>query len=84
MPAWARKAVENPNATTAQDVDELRAAGFPDKEILEATTFIAVRLAFSTINDAPGVMPDWQIAEAAPDEVRNAVTFGRASSRTKT
>jgi hypothetical protein len=41
---------------------------------------IAFRLAFSTINDAPGVKPDRQIAAAAHEEVRNAITFGRAGA----
>ena len=36
-----------------------------------------MNLAFSTVNDALGVPPDWQVAEAAPPAVRAAVTFGR-------
>lgn len=74
---WARKVVDNPNGTAAQDVDALRAVGCSEKDIFEATTFVAFRLAFSTVNDALGVSPDQQIAEAAPPEVRNAVTYGR-------
>ena len=73
---WARKVVKDPNATMPADVEDLRKAGFTEKEILEATAFIAFRVAFSTINDAPGVQPDLQVA-AAPLEVRDAVTFGR-------
>ena len=80
LSAWARKVVRDPNATTEQDVGELRAAGFSDQEIFEATAFIAFRLAFSTINDALGVTPDQQIADAAPPEVRNAISYGRASA----
>jgi uncharacterized peroxidase-related enzyme len=74
---WARKVVKNPNATTPEDVESLRSAGFSDKEIFEATTFIAFRIAFATVNDALGACPDWQVAAAAPPEVRTAVTFGR-------
>jgi uncharacterized peroxidase-related enzyme len=77
---WARQAVEDPNGTSAGDVDALRAAGLSDKEIFEATVFVALRLAFSTVNDALGVSPDWQVAQAAPPEVRAAVTYGRASA----
>ena len=33
---------------------------------------------FSTVNDALGVNPDWQVAQGAPPEVREAVTYGRA------
>lgn len=80
LSVWARKVARNPNATTSEDVEELRAAGFSDQEIFEATAFVAFRLAFSTVNDALGVRPDWQVAAAAPPQVRNAVTFGSASA----
>jgi uncharacterized peroxidase-related enzyme len=79
LAAWARKVVAAPNGTTAADIQSLRAAGFTDREIFEATTFIAFRLAFSTINDALGIQPDWQLAENADPAVREAVTFGRAA-----
>ena len=77
---WARKVVANPNATSSQDVSALQAAGFTEKEIFEATVFIAFRLAFSTVNDALGVKPDWELAESVPKEVRAAVTFGRPAA----
>jgi uncharacterized peroxidase-related enzyme len=77
---WARKVVQDPNATTSVDVEDLRMAGFTEREIIEATAFIAFRLAFSTINDALGVRPDMQVAAAAPAEVREAVTFGRPAA----
>lgn len=75
---WARKVVRDPNGTEAADVDRLREAGLAEREIVEATIFIAFRLAFSTVNDALGINPDWQLAGAAPKEVAEAVTFGRA------
>jgi uncharacterized peroxidase-related enzyme len=75
---WARKVERNPNATTPEDVDALRAAGFSEREIFEATAFVAFRVAFSTINGALGARPDWQLAAAAPAEVNKAVTYGRA------
>ena len=78
LSVWARKVARNPNGTTQQDVEALRTAGFSEREIFEATAFVAFRLAFSTINDALGVKPDWQLAAAAPVEVNKAVTFGRA------
>jgi uncharacterized peroxidase-related enzyme len=77
---WARKLVARPNETTRDDVDGLRLAGLSDQEIFEATTFIAFRLAFSTVNDALGARPDWQLAAAAPPEVRQAVNFGRPTA----
>jgi uncharacterized peroxidase-related enzyme len=77
LAAWARKAVRSPATTTPEDVQELRAAGLSEQEIFEATAFVAFRLAFSLVNDALGVSPDRQFADAAPPEVRSAVTYGR-------
>ena len=77
---WARKVVKHPNDTSPADVQALRIAGFSDKEIFEATAFAAVRLAFSTINDALGVAPDPELATRAQPKVREAVTFGRVPS----
>ncbi len=77
---WARKVVADPNGTSSQDVNALRAAGFSEKEIFEATVFIAFRLAFSTVNDALGVKPDWELAESVPKEISAAVTFGRPAA----
>ncbi len=77
LAVWARKVVADPNATTASDVEALRSAGFDDRTIFEATAFIAFRAALSTVNDALGVAPDWQLAESVPTEVAAAVTYGR-------
>jgi uncharacterized peroxidase-related enzyme len=77
LAGWSRQVVQDPNATTEADVARLRDAGLQDQDIFEATTFIAFRLAFSTINDALGARPDPQLAEKAPRLVREAVTFGR-------
>jgi uncharacterized peroxidase-related enzyme len=77
---WTREVVSDPNATQQADVDRLRAAGFSDKEIFEATVFVAFRLAFSTVNDALGIAPDWQLVEAAPPQVRDSVDYGRQPS----
>ena len=77
LAAWVRRIVRDPNATTSKDVDALRAAGFDEREIAEATMFAAFRLAFSVFNDALGARPDLELFDAAPIEVRKAVTFGR-------
>lgn len=69
-----------PEQTSAADVQALRDVGFGEREIFEITAFVAFRLAFSTVNDALGVLPDWQLPEALPAEVRNSVRFGRASA----
>jgi uncharacterized peroxidase-related enzyme len=75
---WVRKVARDPNSTKQRDVDELRAAGFGDREIFEATALAALRLAFSTVNDALGCPPDREIFDGAPADVRSAVSFGRA------
>jgi alkylhydroperoxidase family enzyme len=75
--AWCRAVVRDPVATTPAQVEALRAAGFDDREIFEATLLLSLRLAFSTVNDALGAQPDRQLADAVPAPVRDAVTFGR-------
>ncbi|HYB15166.1 MAG TPA: hypothetical protein VEF71_06815, partial [Streptosporangiaceae bacterium] len=77
MAAWARKVARNPNATTPADVQALREAGLGDGQIFAITAFVALRLAFSTINDSLGAQPDAELAHAVPREVREAVTYGR-------
>jgi uncharacterized peroxidase-related enzyme len=74
---WARTVVTDPNATTAADVERLQESGLTNQEIFEATTFIAFRLAFSTVDNALGAEPDQQHVQAAPASVRDAVSFGR-------
>jgi uncharacterized peroxidase-related enzyme len=77
MAAWARKVARNPNATTPADVQALRDAGLGDGQIFAITAFVALRLAFSTINDSLGAQPDAELAQSLPREVREAVTYGR-------
>jgi hypothetical protein len=74
---WSRQVVLDSNAPTQADVDHLRDVGFSDREIFEATAFIAFRLAFSTIDSALGAQPDQELIERVPPLVREAVTYGR-------
>jgi hypothetical protein len=53
------------------------ASALGDEQIFAITAFVALRLAFSTINDALGAQPDGALARALPPEVRQAVTYGR-------
>ena len=69
-----------PGETTDADVANLRHLGVDDQTIFEATAFIALRLAYSTINGALGAAPDRQLAEAAPPLIRAAVSYGRPPS----
>ena len=77
MAAWARKVAKDPNATTPADIQALRDSGVDDGQIFAITAFVALRLAFSTINDALGAQPDAQLAESLPQQTRQAVTYGR-------
>ena len=54
-----------------------RAAGYDDGQVFAITGFVALRLAFSTVNDALGACPDAELAASAPAEVRRSVGFGR-------
>jgi len=74
---WARRVARDPNAVTEDDVERLRDVGYDDGQIHAVTTFVALRLAFSTVNDALGAQPDRQLVEQAPAAVRSAVAYGR-------
>lgn len=74
---WARRVVQDPTRTTAADLAPLRAAGFDDAQILAITLFVALRLAFSSVNNALGARPDRGLVEHGPAEVVAAVTYGR-------
>jgi SAM-dependent methyltransferase/alkylhydroperoxidase family enzyme len=74
---WARRVVSDPNGITGSDVEELRSAGFSDAQIFAITVYVAGRLAFSTVNDALGAQPDYELANSVPREVRDAVVYGR-------
>ena len=74
---WARTLTRDPNATGAAEVQALRDAGFDDAQIFAITVYVALRIAFSTVNDALGARPDRRLADSVPAPVRAAVTFGR-------
>jgi uncharacterized peroxidase-related enzyme len=80
LATWARQVVADPNVTVSLDIERLRNVGLSDRAIFEATAYVALRLAFSTVNDALGAAPDRELAERAPARVRDAITFGRAPS----
>ncbi|GAA3633292.1 carboxymuconolactone decarboxylase family protein [Microlunatus ginsengisoli] len=77
LAAWARRVVRDPSGTTADHVDALRAVGFDDPQIFAVTLFVALRIAFSTVNDALGAAPDVELAAMVPAELLAAVSFGR-------
>lgn len=78
MAVWARQVVRDPNGTTESDVQTLRDAGYSDDEIFAMTVFVALRLAFSTVNDALGATPDHELGALVPGVVQDVVTYGRS------
>lgn len=75
--SWARRMARDPNATTQADVDELRTLGFDDGQVFAVTLYVALRLAFATVNDTLGAAPDPELADRVPPAVLDAVSFGR-------
>jgi SAM-dependent methyltransferase/alkylhydroperoxidase family enzyme len=74
---WARAITRDPNSTTAADVQALRDVGFDDDQVMAVTVFVALRIAFSTVNDALGAVPDSELISSLPAAITNAVTWGR-------
>jgi uncharacterized peroxidase-related enzyme len=74
---WARKVTRDPNSTTAADVQALRNAGFTDQQIVAITAYVAGRIAFSTVNDALGAVPDAELIPHVPEPVRAVIDWGR-------
>jgi uncharacterized peroxidase-related enzyme len=81
LAAWARKVASDPNATTPADIQALHDCGLDDGQIFAITAFVALRLAFSTVNDSLGAQPDAELAQTLPREVREAVTYGRPTAQ---
>ena len=77
LASWARKIVKDPNTTTPADLQELREAGLTDHQIFAITVFVALRIAFSTVNDALGASPDDQLVKSLHPAVTATVTYGR-------
>jgi uncharacterized peroxidase-related enzyme len=74
---WARRVTSDPSATTPSDVEELRAAGYDDAQIVAITLFVGLRITFSTVNAALGSRPDAELGARLPRVVLDAVTWGR-------
>lgn len=60
---WVRRVVQSPATTGPGDVEALRVAGYSEREIFAITVFAALRMAFSTVNDALGAEPDEELRE---------------------
>ncbi len=77
MAAWARTVAQDANSTVPHDVQALRDVGFTDDQIFAITVYVAMRIAFSTVNDALGTVPDRDYRALAPPQVLEAVSYGR-------
>jgi uncharacterized peroxidase-related enzyme len=77
--SFAEKVVREASQVTQEDVDRLRKHGLSDAEVLEIVTAAAARCFFSKTLDALGAEPDASYV-ALPDELRRALTVGRAIS----
>ncbi|HKC76978.1 MAG TPA: hypothetical protein VKB70_01190 [Gaiellaceae bacterium] len=73
---FAEKVVVDATAITDADVDELRAHGLSDDEILDVVLAATIRCFFSKTLDALGVQPDASFAELDP-AFREPLTVGR-------
>lgn len=77
LAGWARRLVSDPNSTTDGDVQRLREVGLSDREIFAVTVYVALRIAFSTVNDAIGARPDAELVADAPSGLVQQIEFGR-------
>ena len=51
--------------------------GYDDGQVQAITAYVALRLAFATVNDALGAVPDDELTSSVDPRVRDAVTWGR-------
>jgi SAM-dependent methyltransferase len=77
MTSWIRRVMRNATATTTNDIDDLRRAGIDDDKIFALTFYAAMRMAFSTLNNALGAHPDSQFRASVAPQVIAAIDYGR-------
>jgi uncharacterized peroxidase-related enzyme len=76
MMAYAEKIARNAYKVTPEDIDDLRAHGLTDAEILDIALAAAARSFLSKVLDAVGVEPDeWYLD--LPAELRQTLAVGR-------
>lgn len=76
----ADKVADDATRVTQADIDDLRARGLSDGEILEVVTAAAVRCFFSKVLDALGAEPDHAFQDMEP-ALRDVLTVGRPIAR---
>ncbi|MEU4608786.1 carboxymuconolactone decarboxylase family protein [Kribbella sp. NPDC023972] len=73
---FARKVALAADSVTQADVDELKAVGLSDDDVLDVTLAAAARCFFSKTLDATGTPPD-AAYNTLPETLRKALTVGR-------
>ena len=76
MMAYAEKIVRHAYKVTPEDIDDLRAHGFSDTDILDIALTAAARSFISKVTDAVGAEPDDWLMDLEP-ELRQTLTVGR-------
>ncbi|MFB6721534.1 carboxymuconolactone decarboxylase family protein [Kribbella sp. NPDC056345] len=74
--AFARKVALAADTVTQEDVDELKAHGLGDDDVLDVVLAAAMRCFFSKTLDGTGTQPD-SVFNALPETLRTALTVGR-------
>ena len=74
--AFARKVALSADAVTQTDIDELKALGLTDADVLDVVLAAAARSFFSKTLDATGTRPD-SAFNNLPESLRTALTVGR-------
>lgn len=76
MMAYAEKIVRHAYKVTPEDIDNLRAHGFSDTDILDIALTAAARSFLSKVTDAVGAEPDDWFMDLEP-ELRQTLAVGR-------
>ena len=75
---FARKVALGADQITQADVDNLRALGLSDEDVLDVALAAAARCFFSKTLDATGIRPDSAYHALLPAGLREVLTVGRA------
>ncbi|QNE19301.1 peroxidase [Kribbella qitaiheensis] len=75
--AFARKVALSADRITQSDVDDLRALGLSDEDVMDVSLAAAARCFFSKTLDATGTSPDREYHDLLPPDLVSALTVGR-------
>jgi uncharacterized peroxidase-related enzyme len=74
---FASRVARDASSITAAHVEQLRAHGLDDAEIVDVVLAAAARAFFTKVLDALGVQADFQLGDTFDPELRSQVTVGR-------